>query len=61
MIAGWNAIAAKLQAQGEIALGADVRCFAMHLPPVRTDRERPAAHLGQLRGNSAMWQNGFAI
>lgn len=45
MIAGWNAVAAKLEAQGEITLGADVRYFAMHLPPVRTDRERLAARL----------------
>jgi hypothetical protein len=45
LIAGWNAVAAKLEAQGEIALGADVRYFAMHLPPVRTDRERLAAQL----------------
>jgi hypothetical protein len=45
VIAGWNAVAAKLEAQGEIVLGADARYFAMHLPPVRTDRERLAAHL----------------
>jgi len=45
LISGWNAVAARLEAQGEIALGADVRYFAMHLPPVRTDRERLAAQL----------------
>ena len=45
VIAGWNAIAAKLEAQGEIALGADVRYFVKTLPPVLTDRERLAAHL----------------
>jgi hypothetical protein len=45
LIAGWNAVAAKLEAQGEITLSADVRYFAMHLPPVRTDRERLAARL----------------
>ena len=45
MIAGWNAVAAKLEAHGEIALGADVRYYAMHLPPVRTDRERLPAQL----------------
>jgi hypothetical protein len=28
------------EAQGEIVLGGDVRYFAMHLPPVLTDRER---------------------
>jgi hypothetical protein len=48
VIAGWNAIAAKLEAQGEIAVGGDVRYFAMHLPPVLTDRERLAAHLIQI-------------
>ena len=45
MIAGWNAIAAKLEAQGEIALGGDVRYFVKTLPPVLTDRERLAAQL----------------
>ena len=40
IIQGWNAVADKLEAQGEIALGGDVRYFAMHLPPVLTDRER---------------------
>jgi hypothetical protein len=29
-----------LESQGEIVLGGDVRYFAMHLPPVLTDRER---------------------
>ncbi len=53
MIAGWNSIAAKLEAQGEIALGADVRYFAMHLPPVRTDRERLAAHLIEMKASKA--------
>lgn len=42
VVAGWNAIAAKLEAQGEIVLGGDVRYFAKHLPPVLTDRERLA-------------------
>lgn len=45
LITGWNGAAAKLEAQGEITLGADVRYFAMHLPPIRTDRERLAACL----------------
>jgi hypothetical protein len=40
IIQGWNAVAAKLEAQGEIVLGGDVRYFAMHLPLVLTDRER---------------------
>src|SRR6185312_12522100 len=45
IIAGWNAVAAKLEAQGEEVLGGDVRYFAKHLPPVMTDRERLAAEL----------------
>jgi MobA/VirD2-like, nuclease domain len=53
VIAGWNAVAAKLEAQGEIALGADVRYFAMHLPPVRTDRERLATHLIEAKARKA--------
>ena len=40
IIQGWNAVADKLEAQGEIVLGGDVRHFAMHLPPALTDRER---------------------
>jgi hypothetical protein len=39
---GWNAVADKLEAQGEIVLGGDVRYFAMNLPPALTDRERLA-------------------
>lgn len=49
----WTAIAARLEAQGEIALGADVRYFAMHLPPVRTDRERLATHLIETKARKA--------
>ena len=45
IIQAWNAVADKLEAQGEIVLGGDVRYFAMHLPPVMTDRERLAAQL----------------
>ena len=45
VVAGWNAVAAKLESQGEIVLGGEVRYFAMHLPPVLTDRERLAAEL----------------
>ena len=40
IIQGWNAVADKLEAEGEIVLGGDVRYFATHLPPVLTDRER---------------------
>lgn len=43
VIAGWNAVADTLEAQGEIALAGDVKHFARHLPPVLTDRERLAA------------------
>ena len=45
LVAGWNALAERLEAQGEIALGGDVRYFAKHLPPVLTDRERLASEL----------------
>jgi hypothetical protein len=47
VVAGWNAVAAKLESQGEFVLGAEVRYFALHLPPVLTDRERLAAELIQ--------------
>lgn len=47
VIEGWNAVAAKLEAQGEIVLGGHVRYFATHLPPVQTDRERLAAEFIQ--------------
>src|SRR5882724_11251596 len=42
VVEGWNAVASKLEAQDEIVLGGHVRYFAMHLPPVLTDRERLA-------------------
>lgn len=42
IIAGWEGVAATLDAQGKIELAGDVRYFAKHLPPVRTDRERLA-------------------
>ena len=45
VIEGWNAIADKVEAQGEYTLGCYVRYFAMHLPPVLTDRERLADEL----------------
>jgi len=47
VVAGWNAVAAKLEAHGEIVLGGEVRYFAIHLPPVLTDQERLAAELIQ--------------
>jgi hypothetical protein len=43
VVAGWMRVADTLDAQGEIVLGGDVRYYAMHLPPVLTDRERIAA------------------
>lgn len=43
VVAGWMGVAAALDAQGEITLAGDVRCFAKRLPPVLTDRERLAA------------------
>ena len=45
VLAGWEGVAAALDAQGEIELAGDVRYFAQHLPPVRTDRERLAEDL----------------
>jgi hypothetical protein len=42
ILQAWNAVADKLEAQGEVVLGGHVRYFAMHLPPVLTDRERLA-------------------
>ena len=39
----------KLEAQGEIVLGGHVRYFAMHLPPVLTDRERLAQQFTSVR------------
>ena len=45
VVEGWNAVASKLEAQGEIVLGGHVRYFAMHLPPVLTDRERLAEQI----------------
>ena len=47
VVDGWNAVAAKLDAQDEIVLGGYVRYFALHLPPVLTDRERLAQQLIQ--------------
>lgn len=42
VLAGWERVAAALDAQGEMELAGDVRYFAQHLPPVLTDRERLA-------------------
>jgi hypothetical protein len=42
VLTGWMGIAEALDAQGEFVLAGDVRYFAKHLPPVRTDRERLA-------------------
>jgi hypothetical protein len=38
----WMRIADGLDQQGEVTLAGDVRCFAKHLPPVLTERERIA-------------------
>lgn len=45
VLAGWESVAAALDAQGKIELAGDVRYFAKHLPPVLTDRERLAEDL----------------
>ena len=42
VLAGWEGVAAALDAQGKIELAGDVRYFAQHLPRVLTDRERLA-------------------
>ena len=42
LVAAWMSVAAALDVQEEIILAGDVRWFAMHLPPVLTDRERLA-------------------
>jgi hypothetical protein len=42
LVAAWMNVAAAVDAQEEIILAGDVRWFAMHLPPVLTDRERLA-------------------
>jgi hypothetical protein len=45
VIDSWIRAADVLDRQGEVSLAGDVRCFAKHLPPVLTDRERSAAGL----------------
>jgi len=42
VIASWMKTADVLDAQGEITLAGDVRYFANHLPPVLTDKQKPA-------------------
>lgn len=39
IVQGWNALAEKLEAQGEFALGREARSFGANLPPAMTDRE----------------------
>ena len=40
LVSAWMRAADVLDAQGEEILAGDVRYFAMHLPPVLTDRQR---------------------
>lgn len=59
VIDGWNAVAATLEAQGEIVLGGDVRYFAMNLPPVLTDRERLAEEfIRYVKARTSAWTRG---
>jgi hypothetical protein len=45
-----------LDSQGEVVLAGNVRYFAMHLPPVRTDRERLAAQfMDHMRSTRKEW------
>jgi hypothetical protein len=43
LVSTWKKAAEVLDEQGEVILAGDVRYFAMHLPPVLTDRQRLAA------------------
>ena len=45
LVSTWMRAAEVLDEQGEEILAGDVRYFAMHLPPVLTDRQRLAAQL----------------
>jgi len=45
LVASWMKAADVLDDQGEEILAGEVRYFAMHLPPVLTDRQRLAAQL----------------
>jgi hypothetical protein len=47
VVDAWNTVASKLEAQGDIDLGDQIRYFARHLPPVLTDRERLAVEMIQ--------------
>ena len=53
VVANWMTIAERLDRHGQLTLAGDVRHFAKHLPPVRTDMERYAAqfvrHLAESR------------
>jgi hypothetical protein len=43
LVSAWMKAADVLDAQGEVIVAGEVRYFAMHLPPVLTDRQRFAA------------------
>jgi hypothetical protein len=47
IVDAWNTVASRLDAQGDVQLGDQVRYFARHLPPVLTDRERLAVEMIQ--------------
>jgi hypothetical protein len=48
-VAAWIKAAEVLDAQGEEILAGEVRHFAMHLPPVLTDRQNLAAQFLRFR------------
>ena len=47
VVSAWMRTAEQLEAEGEVALGLEVRYFARHLPPVLTDKELLAVQLLQ--------------
>ena len=47
VVEAWNTVALRLEAQGDVQLGDQVRYFVRHLPPVLTDRERLAVEMVQ--------------
>ena len=49
LVSTWMKVAEVLDEQGEEILAGDVRYFAMHLPPVLTDRQRLAAQFIRLK------------
>jgi hypothetical protein len=51
VVAAWTKTADQLDAQGKTILAGEVRSFSRHLPPVLTDRERPAAQFLQHRAS----------